>query len=139
MWTVGIVFLKLKSSMGIKMKLLQRYGVTKEPALFCYSPHFMNLFWTLWVVFQKYHEFCKKLTFDLSKFKFQNWLKPKTYIFGTFLRPKKKFANIIADSEPCIKYKDFGTWVSRWSKWNGGATIFSHFFLSYGLITGKPS
>ena len=48
---------------------------------------------------------------------FSNGQIPKTYIFGSFFEtnrsvaahPKKKFVNIFADSEPCIKYRDFGT------------------------------
>ena len=54
-------------------------------------------------------------------------------------QPWKKCVNILAYSEPCIKYRDFCTWVSRWSKWNGGVTICSHYFHDYRLITGKPS
>ena len=38
------------------------------------------------ITFQKFQKCCTKITFDLSKFKFQNGLKPKTNIFGTFLR-----------------------------------------------------
>ena len=59
----------------------------------------------------------KKNTLDLSKSKFQNGLKPKTYIFGYFLRqtatlqpnPQKMCQNIFADSERCIKYGDLST------------------------------
>ena len=32
---------------------------------------------------------CPKNTFDLSKFKFQNGLKPQTYIFGSPLKPNQ--------------------------------------------------
>ena len=74
------------------------------------------------------------------KFKFQSGVKQKTYIFGSFLRhtaplqsnPPQKCINIFADSKPCITYKVFGTWVRRWSKWNAGVTIFSHFFTTMG-------
>ena len=97
------------------------------------------------ITLRKYQKCCKQMNFYLSKFKFENGLKPKTYIFGTFLRqtaPRKrnpkKGGNIFADSEPCIKYGYFGTRVSRWSKWNGGVIIFSHTFLTNVLIAGKP-
>ena len=87
----------------------------------------------------------KKNTFDLSNFQFQNKQIPKTYILGSFLdeplhcsqNQKQLFLNIFADPDLCIKYRDFGTWVSRWSKWNGGLTICSHFLRNYGLITNK--
>ena len=51
---------------------------------------------------------------------------------------EKKCVNIFADSELCVKYRDFGTWVGRWSKGNGGVTIFSTvFFLhNHRLIPG---
>ena len=60
---------------------------------------------------------CKKDTLDWSKFKFQNGLKPKTHILGTFWdKPlccswTQKNGNIFVDSKPCIRYGDFGNWV----------------------------
>ena len=56
-------------------------------------------------------------TFEFFKFKFQNRLKPKNLHFWDLFetnclvaaKPKEKLANIIADSEPCIKYKDLVT------------------------------
>ena len=35
-------------------------------------------------MFQKYQKFWTRLTFDFSKFKFQNGLKPTTYFLGVF-------------------------------------------------------
>ena len=35
-------------------------------------------------IFRKYQKFCKKLTFDLSKFKFQNGLTPTNTFLGLF-------------------------------------------------------
>ena len=48
-------------------------------------------------------------------------------------------ANMIAFYEPHIKYGNFGTWISRWSKWNGVVTIFSHFFHICEPIPGMTS
>ena len=50
-------------------------------------------------MFQKYRTSCKVKIFEFSKFKFQNWLKPKSDCLGNFLRKtvplqqksKKKF------------------------------------------------
>ena len=49
-------------------------------------------------------------------------------------KPLKSGANIIADSETFKRYRDFDTWVGRWSNWNGDVMIFSHFFLTNVVI-----
>ena len=51
-------------------------------------------------------------------------------------KPLKLCTNIIADSETFKRYGDFDTWVGRWSNWNGGVIIFSHYFLTNVVITG---
>ena len=48
------------------------------------------------------------MTFEFSKFKCHYELKPNKQ--AALLQPNKnKCVNIFADSEPCIKYGDFGT------------------------------
>ena len=97
------------------------------------------------ITFWKFRKFCKTISFDLSKFKFQNRLKPKTHILGLFLdkphrciKIKKKFY-IFAVSDLSLNYGSFGTWVSRLSKKNLSLIIFHTFFHVYGLVTRKPS
>ena len=71
-------------------------------------------------------------------------LKPKHYIcvFETNMsvaaKLPKQCVNILADSEMCIKYKDLGALVSRWSKWNAGEFFFTLCYI-YKLITWKTS
>ena len=54
-------------------------------------------------------------------------------------KPLKRRANIIADSETFKRYRDFDTWVGRWSNWNGGVIIFSDYLLTNVVITGYLS
>ena len=51
-------------------------------------------------------------------------------------KPQKRCANIIADSDTFKRYRDFETWVGKWSNWNGGVIIFLHYFLTNVVITG---
>ena len=80
--------------------------------------------------------------FYISKFKFQNGLKLKT-CFATKKsvedKPPKTCTNIIADSESFKKYRDFGTWMGSWSKWNYGVITCWHIYLTNLLIAWKPS
>ena len=71
----------------------------------------------------------KKMTFDISKFKFQNGTRAENFNLLAFLRQagvwapgpphppkknKKKCASIFfANSESCEHRRDFGTWVGR--------------------------
>ena len=75
------------------------------------------------------------LIFQSSSFKMD--LNRKLPSFGIFWdklvcrsQTQKSCANIIAYSEICQRYKDFDTWVGRWSNWNGDVIIFSHYFLT---------
>ena len=77
----------------------------------------------------------KKILFQNSKDhdSKQTW-KENSPFMGFFLTnrsvvasPPQKCASIFADSESCEQCGDFGTWVGRWSKWNGGVTTF-HIF-----------
>ena len=84
-------------------------------------------------MFPKYQGFWIILTFDFSRFKFPKGLKFKTFIYGIFSRQTPplhpnhiKCLDILADYKQCINYKDFGTWLCRWSKWNGDVHFFLH-------------
>ena len=84
------------------------------------------------------------LIFQSSSFKIDvNRKLPKFGLFETNrsvgAKPLKRCANIIADSETFKRYGDFDTWVGRLSNWNGGVTIFSHYFLTNVVITGYLS
>ena len=67
------------------------------------------------IMSQKDQKLKRKLTFDITKFKFQNELEWTTsFFFGFFetnrpvgAKPLNKFANIIADSETFKQYGDF--------------------------------
>ena len=48
------------------------------------------------------------------------------------------YGNVIAESEQCKKYRDFGTIVSGWSKWNGGVNLSIVFFTITGWLPGSP-
>ena len=86
------------------------------------------------ITFRKYQKRCMKIT---SEVQVSNRTKTKNIHFWDFFetnrsaegKPQKKCQNVLADSEPWIKYGDFGTWVSRCSKWNCGVIICSHIFL----------
>ena len=96
---------------------------------------------------QKDQMFWRKYTFGILKFKFQtdlNKIKKKNFKFQGFFetnrpvgaKPLKKCTNIIADSETFRWNRDFETWVGRWSNWNGGVILLSHYFLTNVVITG---
>ena len=86
----------------------------------------------------------KKIYFWYFKVQVSKWTQIENFqIIGFFdtnrsiqAQPKKRWANIIADSETFNLYRAFNTWVGRWSNWNGGVIIFSHNFLTNVVITG---
>ena len=65
------------------------------------------------------------------------WLFETNRSVGAY--PPKKCVSIFADSESGEYCGDFGTWVGRWWKWNGGVTIFSKKCHANVVITGKIS
>ena len=73
------------------------------------------------IISQKDQQFKIKLTFDDPKIKFQNGLKQQTSNFWAFLiltdlwepKPPNNFSSILADSESCEQFRDFGTWGGR--------------------------
>ena len=62
--------------------------------------------------------------------------KQKKQVIGSLTL--KKCTCIFADSVSCEHCGDFGTWVGRWVKWNGGVANLSHIFHAIVVITGKP-
>ena len=86
----------------------------------------------------------KKIDFWYFKVQVSKWTQIENFqILGFFdtnrsvgAKPKKRCANIIADSETYEQYGDFDTWVGRWSNWNGAVIIFSHYFLTNVVKTG---
>ena len=84
-------------------------------------------------VSQKDQKLKRKLNFDIPQFKFLNGLQQETFISLLLFWDKyvcgslnpKKCSNILANSESCKQFGDFGIWVGWWSKWNGGVKIFS--------------
>ena len=78
----------------------------------------------------------KKSHFWCTIFKFQNKLEQKTSNLWAFLRQtvlwepnrQEMCKYFFRHSESCEQCGDIGTWVGRWSKWNGGLTIRSHIF-----------
>ena len=97
-------------------------------------------------LFQKYRNFGKIWMLDFRKFKFHDRLQSKPDICKLFwdklLHSSKTLhicLNIFADTEPCIKYGNFGIWFCEWSKLNTGANFLPHFLPNYGVSIGKPS
>ena len=82
--------------------------------------------------------------FNWSKFKFQNGLKLRTYIYWTcwdkplgYSQTPKKVCKYYCRIWTVYKNGNFGTWNSKWSMWNGGVTIFHTFFIVVGWQPGS--
>ena len=99
------------------------------------------------IISQKKPTVLKKIDFWYFKVQVSKWTRIENFQILFFFetnrsvgaKPPKRCANITANSEPFKQYGDVGTWVGRWSKWNGGVIIFSPIFLTNVLIAWKPS
>ena len=94
----------------------------------------------------KDQQFNRKFTLDIPKLKFQNGLKQKTSNFMVFWDKQvgkglthQEVQIFFADSEFSEQCRHFGTWVGRWSKWNGGVTSCSQISHTNVVTTEKPS
>ena len=71
----------------------------------------------------------RKMTFEIPKFKLLNRLEQVLRQTGLWEpKPPKNLQVLFADSEFRKWCRDFNIWVGRWSKWNGGVTVFHTFF-----------
>ena len=86
----------------------------------------------------------KKIYFWYFKVQVSKWTRIENFQILDFCetnrsvgaKPQKRCANFIEDSETFQRYGDVDTSAGRWSNWNDGVIIFSHYFLTNVVITG---